>query len=82
MDGVSVGYLRGAVGGSEGAQLWSLGPQSSTASLHRWRVVYRHFHDVQNVEPISVLVLGDSEKLLYGAVHSLGLSVGLGMEGA
>ena len=49
--------------------------------FHQGRVVHRHFHDVQDVEPIPVLVLGDSEKLLDGAVHSLGLSVGLGMEG-
>ena len=46
--------------------------------FHQWRVVYCHFHDVQDVEPIPVLVLGDSEELLDGAIHSLGLSVGLG----
>ena len=50
--------------------------------FHQRRVVHRHFHDVQDVEPIPVLVLGDSEKLLDGAIHSLGLSVSLGMEGA
>ena len=50
--------------------------------FHQGRVVHRHFYDVQDVELIPVLVLGDSEKLLDGAVHSLGLSVGLGMEGA
>ena len=48
--------------------------------LQQGRVVRRHFHDVQEVEPVSVLVLGDSEKLLDGAVHSLGLPVGLGVE--
>ena len=46
--------------------------------LHQGCVVHRHFHDIQDVEPISVLVLGDSEELLDGAIHSLGLSVGLG----
>ena len=50
--------------------------------FHQGRVVHRHVHDVQDVEPIPVLVLGDSEKLLDGAVHSLGLSIGLGVEGA
>ena len=50
--------------------------------FHQGCVVHRHFHDVQDVEPIPVLVLGDSEKLLDGAVQSLGLSVGLGMESA
>ena len=50
--------------------------------FHQGRVVYRHFHDVKDVKPIPVLVLGDSKKLFDGSVHSLGLSVGLGMEGA
>ena len=49
--------------------------------LHQGRVVHRHLHGVQDVEPIPVLVLGDSEKLLDGAVHSLGLSVGMEVEG-
>ena len=48
--------------------------------LHQGCVVHRHFHDVHDVEPISVLVPGDSEKLLDGAVHSLGLPVGLVVE--
>ena len=34
IDGVSDGYRRGAVGGSEGAQLRSPGPQSSPVSWH------------------------------------------------
>ena len=50
--------------------------------FHQWRVVHRHFHDVQDVEPIPVLVLGYSEELLDGAINSLGLSVGLWVEGA
>ena len=50
--------------------------------FHQWRIGYRHFHDVQDAEPISVLVLGYPEELLDGAIHSLGLSVGLGVEGA
>ena len=50
--------------------------------FHQGRVFHRHFHDVQDVEPISVMVLGDSEQLLDGAIHSLGLSVGLVVEGA
>ena len=48
--------------------------------FHQGRVVYCHFHDVQDVEPIPVLVLGDSEELFDGAVHSLGLSVSLGVK--
>ena len=32
--------------------------------FHQGRVDHRHFHDVQDVEPIPVLVLGDSEKHL------------------
>ena len=48
--------------------------------FHQESVVNGHFHDVQDVEPVSVLVLGDSEKLLDSAVHSLGLPVGLGVE--
>ena len=48
--------------------------------FHQWCIVYRHFHDVQDVEPVSVLVLGDSEKLLDSAIHSLGFSVDLGVE--
>ena len=50
--------------------------------FHQWGVVDCHFHDVQDVEPMPVLVLGDSEKLLDGTVNSLGLSVSLGMKGA
>ena len=50
--------------------------------FHQWRVVHRHFHDVQDVEPIPVLVLSYSEELLDGAIHSLGFSVSLGVEGA
>ena len=45
--------------------------------FHQWRVVYRHFHDVQDVEPIPVLVLGYPEELLDGVIRSLGLSVGM-----
>jgi len=48
--------------------------------FHQRRVIHRHFYDVQDVEPIPILILGDSEKLLDGSVHSLGLHVGLGME--
>ena len=45
-------------------------------------VVHGHLHDVQDVEPVPVLILGYPEELLDGAVHSLGLPVGLGMESA
>ena len=48
--------------------------------LHQVSVVHGHLHDAQDVEPISVFVLCDSEKLLDGTVHSLGLTVGLGVE--
>ena len=48
--------------------------------FHQVRIVHCHSHDVQDVEPISVLVLGDSEKLLNCAVHSLGLPVGFAVE--
>ena len=50
--------------------------------FHQWGVVDCHFHDVQDVEPIPVLILGNPEKLFDGSIHSLGLSVSLGMEGA
>ena len=50
--------------------------------FYQWRVVDRHFHDVQDVEPIPVLIFGDPEKLFDCSVHSLGLSVSLLMEGA
>ena len=49
--------------------------------FNQWCVVHRYLHDIQDVEPIPVLVLGYSEKLLDGAIHSLGLSVGLSVEG-
>ena len=49
--------------------------------FHQWRIIYRHFHDVQDVEPVPVLILGDPEKLLDSSVHSLGLPFGLGVEG-
>ena len=48
--------------------------------FHQGCVVHRNFHDVQDVEPIPVSVLGDSEKLIDGTIHSIGLSVGLGVE--
>ena len=48
--------------------------------FHQGGIVHGHYHDVQDVEPVSVLVLGDSEKLLDRTVHSLGLTVGLGVE--
>ena len=48
--------------------------------LHQGCVVHGNFNDIQEVEPTSVLVLGDSEKLLDGAIHSLGLTIGLGVE--
>ena len=50
--------------------------------FHQRRVVHRHFHDIQDVEPIPVLVLGYPEKLHDGAIHSFGLSVSLRVEGA
>ena len=48
--------------------------------FHLESVVHGHLHDVQDIEPVPVLVLGNPEKLLDGPVYSLGLPVGLGVE--
>ena len=44
-------------------------------------VVHGHFNDVQDVEPIHVLALGDQDELLDGFIHHLGMPIRLGMKG-